>query len=492
MVTSTKKTSNKISTTNSSGKLKPTLNNKKNDSVVKKPLLSEEIMDIVTGASNIKKSIDPESMDYFGDSAKVDQYEDFGDINDENSGSRLRGDIDSGFTSGKYSGKKSSRKNERDEEDEFNPEEEIPSEDDKDLDDVFDFDDKEDDISDDDDDNIVQSSNIDKADQLFKKLQKQQQQSNEKDEKEPKLLNNINESDEMEKAKNTKNQTVLYNEFLTTRIYLQKAISFANRLPKPKAYKEFIEYDKSIENKFEQVKKQSCQLVSELFNLQSELIDRNEEMPKSTNKKKRIREDQSLSEVWNIIDEQNQRLNEFHNATITKWNNRISISGTTTTKNLKSLNQSILTQISNTLNDIERLQKRTKLKRSTYKIFGDQQIKQQQPQQEQQQEQDEDEDEYDDEIFDDSDFYQNLLKELENSNDDDQNQVGSQYWIEMRNLKKKKKKKVNQKASKGRILRYEVFPKLENFMTPIQIPDPDWNIDQLYQNLFGGVGNIDN
>ncbi|KAN0043373.1 hypothetical protein ACTA71_011025 [Dictyostelium dimigraforme] len=473
-------------------------------------LLSDEINEILH-SENIKKSIDPESMDYFGDSAKVSKsHEDFGEIEDDNRGTRLKGDIPSEFTSGKYSGKKSSRKdNDMEEEDEVDQDNEYDifgggneEDDSEDLDKAFDFQDKQDneddedddyDDDDDDDENVVVSSNIDRADMLFKKLQKQ-----EKEEKQPKLVGHANEADEMEKAQNTKNQTGLYNEFLTTRILLQKTINCANKLPKPKIFKEFIELkDQSLEKKFKEVKTASCLLVSELYNLQSELIDLNDEIPKQQSSKKRIRPDQSLSEVWNIIEEQNQRLEQFHNQTITKWNNRISVassinSGGKGGNSMKSLNQSILSQIQNTLNDFERLQKRTKLKRTTYRIIGDKQ------QQQQQQpgstinsfdQNEEEKDEYDDEIFDDTDFYQTLLKDLE-SNNSDENEVGSQYWIEMRNLKKKKKKKVNQKASKGRILRYEVFPKLENFMTPQPLPIPDWNIDQLYQNLFGGLGNV--
>ncbi|KAN0034294.1 hypothetical protein ACTFIV_000791 [Dictyostelium citrinum] len=464
-------------------------------------LLSDEINEILHSSENIKKSIDPESMDYFGDSAKVSKsYEDFGDIEDDNRGTRLKGDIPSEFTSGKYSGKKSSRKdNDMEEEDEIDQDNEYDifggddqDDDSEDLEDAFDFQDKQqqnddDDDDDDDDENVVVSSNIDRADMLFKKLQKQEKE----EEKQPKLVGHTNEADEMEKAQNTKNQTGLYNEFLTTRILLQKTINCANKLPKPKIYKELMELkDESLEKKFKETKTASCLLVSELYNLQSELIDLNEEIPKQSSKK-RIRPDQSLSEIWNIIEEQNQRLEQFHNQTITKWNNRISVTSSINNggkggNNMKSLNQSILSQIQNTLNDFERLQKRTKLKRTTYRIIGE---KQQHASTNSIDQNEEEKDEYDDEIFDDTDFYQTLLKDLE-SNNSEENEVGSQYWIEMRNLKKKKKKKVNQKASKGRILRYEVFPKLENFMTPQPLPIPDWNIDQLYQNLFGGLGNV--
>eukprot|EP01132_Coremiostelium_polycephalum_P002922 gene2922-3640_t len=470
-------------------------------------LLAEEILDSMV--STATKSIDPESHDVFGDGIQIRENlnEDFGSIEDSQ-GLRLRGELPSTFTTGVYSGKKSSRKVE--ELEYFDDDDFEVADDDEELEDKFQFENKhsgkDDDEEEDDDDgsfNIIGSTNIDKANNILKKLKQQE----EDDENEPMLVKTVSVEDELEKSLNTKNQTVLYDDILGIKIHLQKSVAFANRFPKTKTFKQFIEVDKKVESKFKESKQLATSLLSDLFNLQT-----NDEISSNNNNsKKRIREDSSLNEIWDIINEQNQRLMTFNNSTINKWNNRINVGGPTT-KNLKSINQSILTQITNTLNDYDRLQRRTRLKRSNFTIFGENEKKQEElnkskttitknqiGREKQITTEDDDEnesektmeDEYDDEIFDDTDFYQILLTELVNRNkgsNSGTDELGSQYWSEMKNLKKKKKKKVNQKASKGRILRYQVFPKLENFMAPVPLPTPTWNVDDIYRNLFSGIG----
>ena len=66
--------------------------------------------------------------------------------------------------------------------------------------------------------------------------------------------------------------------------------------------------------------------------------------------------------------------------------------------------------------------------------------------------------EYDGEIFDDTDFYTRALEEVlkaKVSLSDNMTDV-SRKWIEIQNLRRKAKKKVDKKASKGRKIRYEV------------------------------------
>lgn len=98
---------------------------------------------------------------------------------------------------------------------------------------------------------------------------------------------------------------------------------------------------------------------------------------------------------------------------------------------------------------------------------------------------------YDEQIYDDTDFYQTLLKDLiangsigsENSKD---------YWHEMSNVKRAKNKQNKnflRNASKGRMANYDVQEKLVHFMAPDDRPIAcDWNLDELFANLFGGVG----
>ncbi|CAH0490551.1 unnamed protein product [Peronospora farinosa] len=85
-------------------------------------------------------------------------------------------------------------------------------------------------------------------------------------------------------------------------------------------------------------------------------------------------------------------------------------------------------------------------------------------------------------MYDDSDFYQQLLKEFIESGGG-----GAGQDSMVRRTHRKKKKVVNRKASKGRQLRYTVHPKLENFMFPEPYPKPEMDVTELFRSLFGQV-----
>lgn len=62
----------------------------------------------------------------------------------------------------------------------------------------------------------------------------------------------------------------------------------------------------------------------------------------------------------------------------------------------------------------------------------------------------------------------------------------SRKWMELQKLRIKMKHKVDTRSTKGRKLRYNVHPKLVNFMVPVV--DNMWNesaIADLYNSLFG-------
>ncbi|KAG7228943.1 hypothetical protein INR49_008721, partial [Caranx melampygus] len=77
----------------------------------------------------------------------------------------------------------------------------------------------------------------------------------------------------------------------------------------------------------------------------------------------------------------------------------------------------------------------------------------------------------DKDIFDDDDFYHQLLRELierKTSATDPNDQVAmGRQWLAIQKLRSKVKKKVDTKASKGRKVRFHIHSKLANFMAPI-------------------------
>ncbi|EQC33473.1 hypothetical protein SDRG_08983 [Saprolegnia diclina VS20] len=86
--------------------------------------------------------------------------------------------------------------------------------------------------------------------------------------------------------------------------------------------------------------------------------------------------------------------------------------------------------------------------------------------------------------YDDREFYQQLLKEyIENGANGLDANLGASLKL------KRKKKIVNRKASKGRVVKYTVMPKLQHFM----FPDPtlryktNMDIDELFRSLFSST-----
>lgn len=89
-------------------------------------------------------------------------------------------------------------------------------------------------------------------------------------------------------------------------------------------------------------------------------------------------------------------------------------------------------------------------------------------------------------IFDDTDFYQQLLRDVVQARGGMAGS-GEQPWMaEQRDRKARKKKVVDTKASKGRKLRYEVHTKLQNFMVPVPVGGADWHEEQI-DGLFSSL-----
>merc|ERR1712096_470022 len=108
------------------------------------------------------------------------------------------------------------------------------------------------------------------------------------------------------------------------------------------------------------------------------------------------------------------------------------------------------------MSNTDRLVKRTRVKRVDCTILGNRGIKEEEAI-----------------MFDDSDFYHHLLRELiekKTAASSDSAEVGRQ-WLQIQKLRSKLKKKVDTRASKGRKVRYDIHTKLVNFMAPVSQPE---------------------
>ena len=187
-----------------------------------------------------------------------------------------------------------------------------------------------------------------------------------------------------------------------------------------------------------------------------------------------------LEDFEEILAHNHEAYSKYRDSVIQKWNDKIRISAGNVNKD--SQIQSVVKQIEFILNNKPKLLQRTQVKRSEYEIVG--------------KEISEKFDEngrhiqkYDSEIFDDDDFYHQLLRELiehKSSGISDPIQLSKQ-WVQLQNMRKKLKRKVDTRATKGRRIRFQVHEKLRNFMAPITIYDT-WSENaknELYNSLFG-------
>ena len=102
-------------------------------------------------------------------------------------------------------------------------------------------------------------------------------------------------------------------------------------------------------------------------------------------------------------------------------------------------------------------------------------------------EKEDDEEKLDPDVFDDTDYYQQLLRDVIAARGGDGAQAGEAPWqIQQRERKAKRKKTVDTKASKGRKLRYEVHAKLQNFMVPVPVVVGEWHEEQI-DGLFSSL-----
>ena len=157
---------------------------------------------------------------------------------------------------------------------------------------------------------------------------------------------------------------------------------------------------------------------------------------------------------------------------------------------------STLKQIQHILSDTPRLVRRTQYKRSSYKVLGETDVLKDE-------ETDEDSsdsenkmnksqrkrthEEYDCEIFDDDDFYHNLLRELiERKSGSDENQQDN--WLQIQKLRARAgRRKVDTRASKGRKIRYDIHAKLVNFMAPVINSLPGQISEEAKNELFNSL-----
>ncbi|KAL7747834.1 rRNA-processing protein bfr2 [Sorochytrium milnesiophthora] len=388
---------------------------------------------------------------------------------------------------------------------------------------------------DDDDDDDDQESAEEGDDALARELRKMQQD-------ESQMVRAMTEAarTEEDKSRHVKQQMAIWDQLLDLRIRLQKAVTVANQAPRSDVLPTFVndsttgvEESSRISELLGDVQKELVTAMQRLVKVQCDKMapahpDVRKVAAKST---KRSYDDMTADELWTAEQQFLAGFRSFRDTSLDKWHDQVH--GTDMSNKFKAINQTTSHQIATVMNDRERLLRRTQLKRAPVRLLGDQptaytsggkaskksadavagQEKHEDPA-----EREEEmltlkqrrsalkEAEYDAEIFDDTDFYQSLLRELieRKMSDDKTTDTTALHMATLKGQQRKHRKGphgndvVDTKASKGRKIRFDVHDKLQHFMAPIptQLPAPTmgvWRVsawpetmvDELYSGLFG-------
>ncbi|TFK13002.1 RNA-binding protein Nova-1 [Platysternon megacephalum] len=335
-------------------------------------------------------------------------------------------------------------------------------------------------------------------------------------------------SEEVEKGKAVKNQIALWDQLLEGRIKLQKALLTANQLPQPDTFPAFKkeggrEFASALKNSYKALKA----LLRALVDLQDELlyqypgtrhlvdgkqskVESDEEIPSGSDeemggedqmrRKGPAKRKLEMEDYPEFMAKRFADFRTYRNNTLQKWHDKTKLASGKLGKGFSAFERSILTQIDHIMMDKERLLRRTQTKRSVYRVLGKRE-QESQPVPESlpgcsevvpQAKSNTHLKDLDEEIFDDDDFYHQLLRELierKTSSLDPNDQVAmGRQWLAIQKLRSKIQKKVDRKASKGRKIRYHVHSKLVSFMAPIDhCTMNDDARTELYRSLFGKI-----
>jgi len=249
-------------------------------------------------------------------------------------------------------------------------------------------------------------------------------------------------------------QLATWDKLLETRILLQKMLTKVNTFPL------------DLEEFMEPEDKEHRELVKQAGKSLTKLAQKSGQM-KNVIKRKSVEEYKVVGdniEEW--LRDEAKTSEDGRRDIIRKWSDRTQRVGA-----MGNMNTSALEQIDQIMNNVPRMVKRTRVKRVDCTVLGGRKLKEEMN------------------LFDDSDFYHHLLRELiekKTTANSDSAEVGKQ-WLQIQKLRAKLKKKVDTKASKGRKVRYDIHTKLVNFMAPIseqnQMTDSARN--ELFSSLFG-------
>lgn len=307
--------------------------------------------------------------------------------------------------------------------------------------------------------------------------------------------------DHLQKGASVQNQLQIWEKLLEVRIHSQKMLIKANSLP---IYEKFHQLKENTE--FSELAQDTEQklfnLTSKMWELQTHLLKKYPETKELALKRKSFQQNDDVEVKKSRLAEQLEadysNFREYQNSVISKWHDRTKLLTPGSIKTQKQQgNIDVLRKIEGVLANREELVKRSQLLKGGYELFDNKCATVEQKRNHNFEANDENNVEEEDniqndvycsEIYDDADFYHAQLRELieyKTNSSSSANEMAKQF-MELQKLRKKMKKEVDTRASKGRKIRYVVHNKLVSFMAPNN--SSSWNEDQkneLFKSLFG-------
>lgn len=308
------------------------------------------------------------------------------------------------------------------------------------------------------------------------------------------ILKNLkhHKEEDILKGQAVKNQKAVWDKTLELRFLLQKAYSSTNRLPQEPIRSSFCDSDKSVNVAYSDLITSSQKTLDSLLELQEALLEKNPSIlqakdgkreQSSKNSQSSKSSDLNNDEEWSRISEMHARIAAFRNNSVDKWQRKTQMeTGVAASKaKFSALNQLTSEQVASYMRDPSRMIKQMQLRRSIVGVFGAVPNAETNPKGEEAQSCGGAQADGDPELLDDSEFYQQLLKEFLESIDP--TSVETAFYA-VKRFQTKKRKVVDRRASKGRKIRYHVHEKIVNFKTPLPAYIPPM-APKLFENLFG-------
>lgn len=321
-------------------------------------------------------------------------------------------------------------------------------------------------------------------------------------------------NEEVEKGKAVKNQLALWDRVFEGRIKIQKALVTANQLPQPQTFPEFRRRGgEKFASELKNARKALKALQRSLLELHDQLLlqkDDTSSIALGKTGSEELKSDDSqdeedlrreaaapkrkleMAEYPALMAKRFAAFQPYRNATLQKWHDKTRLAAGKSSKGFGAFDRSILTQVEQVLTDSDRLVRRTQTQRSEYRILGKMEAAAlaEGEEAERQLQANAHLKAVDEHVFDDDDFYHQLLRDLiehKTSAADPNDQVAlGRQWLAIQKLRSKVRKKVDTKASKGRKVKFQTHNKLVNFMVPVDNSTlSDRGRTELYRGLFG-------